>query len=808
MPTVFISYRQTSESERQRVRSFAERLREDVAEVILDQFFLDSHPGGPNDGWDKWSSDRALQTERVLIVGTKEWFECFDKKQPPGTGLGAACEADDLRLRIYEAAGVISDIRIVLFEQDNEAYVSPKLKRYHRFHADHDYPSIIRWLEDSESVVSTAPAGISGSLVTNIPNNLPRLQFFFGREEELLRIAEALSPEARGWGALIDGPGGIGKTALAIRAAELVPAGRFKRIIFLSSKERELTADGQKALTGYVLPSYLEMLNAVAREIDRPELTKSQEMERPDCILRVLRGSDILLVFDNLETLPELDRDQLFAFLNRLPRGCCSIVTSRRRADASALTVRLDRLDWSAVHDLLSEISRNNKRLAGSLESEWRILYDETGGNPLLLRWVTGQLGLGRCKTIGDAVERLRHPEAKNNPLEFIFGDLLDTFTKNETKVLASLTHFSSPIQVKFIAELSDINLNAAQGALSDLSSRALTIPDKEERSFVLVPMVADFLRRKRQNLVSATGDRLEACAYKLVIENGQENFECFQNLDEAWSFIAAALPLFIGGKNDRLQVVCNALGPFLDFTGRWDERLSLEKHAEKVAVSFGDFHFAGWRAYFSGWVYHLQGISSEVLVCADLAESHWHKSEASDRLMAFATRLRGLGHKLDGNYLEAISAFDEAIELWRIRDYYSSDVSIGLNDRAGVRLCMGDYNAAERDYREALRISTNVRSLEGIAACTGNLAEVALLQNRWAEAELLARTALSYSESIGGLELQAHDTHRLARALISQGKRADALPYARRAVDIYQILGLPNLANAKEVLFECGRDV
>ena len=70
-----------------------------------------------------------------------------------------------------------------------------------------------------------------------IPNNLPRLQFFFGRAEELKKIAEALSPDARGWGALIDGPGGIGKTALAIRAAEMVPAGRFQRIIFLSSKE-------------------------------------------------------------------------------------------------------------------------------------------------------------------------------------------------------------------------------------------------------------------------------------------------------------------------------------------------------------------------------------------------------------------------------------------------------------------------------------------------------------------------------------------------------------------------------------------
>src|SRR5262245_36116745 len=178
---------------------------------------------------------------------------------------------------------------------------------------------------------------------TSIPNNLPRLRYFFGREADLKKIAEALAEDARGWGALIDGPGGIGKTSLAIRAAELVPHGRFRRIIFLSSKERELTADGQRSLGTFVLPGYLEMLNAIARELDQPDLAKSAEAERSDAILRALRDADVLLVLDNLETLPERDRDQLFAFLNRLPRTCSAIVTSRRRADASAVAVRLDK---------------------------------------------------------------------------------------------------------------------------------------------------------------------------------------------------------------------------------------------------------------------------------------------------------------------------------------------------------------------------------------------------------------------------------------------------------------------------------
>src|SRR5205085_5750942 len=105
---------------------------------------------------------------------------------------------------------------------------------------------------------------------------------------------------------------------------------------------------------------------------------------------------------------------------------------------------------------------------------------------------------------------------------------LLETFYDNETKALAALTHFTGQIPLKFIAELAALNEPAAQGALSDLSSRALVLPDLEERNFALVPMVADFLRKKKPELVAETGGRLEERAYALIVENGYSNHEFF----------------------------------------------------------------------------------------------------------------------------------------------------------------------------------------------------------------------------------------------------------------------------------------
>src|SRR5689334_13321183 len=401
MSEVFLSYRQTDEAQRQRVRAFGERLRDAGITVVLDQFFLDDNPGGPNDGWDKWSSDCALNTEYVLIIGTKEWFDCFEKKQKPGTGLGAACEADDLRHRIYEAGGVIGSIRVVLFDDADAEHIPGKLKRYHRFHAERDFANIVRWLKESEVVTSDTPR-------TSIPHNLPSLQPFFGREEELKKIADALDPESRTWGALIDGPGGMGKTSLAVRAAYDALPEHFEKIVFVSLKSRELDDDGERDLSGFLISGLAELLNELARRLGQPDIAKAPEEQRPRLLLDALVGTGTLVILDNLESLLKLERDVVFNFVKRLPPGCKAILTSRRRIGSAAEELILEKLGDQAALDTLEELGERNPALAKSTKEERLILYRETGGNPLLLRWTAGQIGRGSCLTFTDAIAYLR----------------------------------------------------------------------------------------------------------------------------------------------------------------------------------------------------------------------------------------------------------------------------------------------------------------------------------------------------------------------------------------------------------------
>lgn len=646
------------------------------------------------------------------------------------------------------------------------------------------------------------PAAPASHAITT-PNNLPRLQSFFGRTEELKKIGDALSPKTRTWGALIDGPGGIGKTSLAVRAAEL-SGGLFQRIFFLTSKGRELTAEGEVKRTDFVLPGYLAMLNEIARLLKQPDLAKQPEGERARLLIAALAPAQALLILDNLESLAKDDQNRLFEFLSQLPPGCKAVVTSRRRTDVDARIIRLAKLDRDAALELIAELATDRPLLAKAGAEERSHLYEETGGNPLLLRWIAGQLGKGRCRTVAAALDFLRSAPPDNDPLEFIFGDLLETFAESETKALAALTYFTREVEVKLIAELAGLSKTAAEAALGDLSSRALVVPDEEEKNFALVPMVADFLRRKRPEAVAESGKRLERRAYALIVENGYREHDSFPVLDAAWPTVAPALPLFVSGPNDRLQTVCDALQLFLSFSGRWDERLSLSQQAETKAIASGDRENAGWRPYDAGWTHYLRGQGDEVLACASRAAQHWQRGQIDVRERALVSQLSGAGHELKADYPAAIRTYREAYELHRILAADSVDVVGSLNALAGAERLSGDYEAAERDYREALRLAHVIDFAEGVAFSICNLAGLALDRKDWDHAEAFAREALPLSDKVGRKELIAVTCCSLAKALVPLGKAVEALPHAQRAVDIFTCLGSPNLEDARATLAQC----
>ncbi|MBK8038991.1 MAG: tetratricopeptide repeat protein [Verrucomicrobiaceae bacterium] len=389
MPKVFISYRQIHDAERQRVRLFAEQLRYSGIEVVLDQFYLDAHPGGPPEKWPKWSSDHAIRTDHVIIIGTEAWFQCFDGTQSPGTGLGAACEADDLRQRLYDGANKNENIRVVLFDDSDAAHISFKLKGYHRFLAPRDISNIIRWLggtvptgapPSSSPIPSNLPGGYIGRLFLGREDFLDQLRVSLLRQTHATAITQA--PAATG----ISGLGGIGKTHAAVEYANR-HRGDYAALLFVSGESPEKLRASLAALCGVL---HLDAGGALP----------------PDEATRVTAAVDWLashrgwlLIVDNVDT--EEAAAALTGLLERLSTGHV-LITSRLHDWADQVeSLDLSVLSPDAATELLLQLTDKQRRKTADDAAQARLLADLLEGLPLALHQAAGYIREQRLTLAG-----------------------------------------------------------------------------------------------------------------------------------------------------------------------------------------------------------------------------------------------------------------------------------------------------------------------------------------------------------------------------------------------------------------------
>lgn len=637
-------------------------------------------------------------------------------------------------------------------------------------------------------------------------STLPSPREFFGRVDELAAIARFLQPNHTGWGVVLDGPGGIGKTSLALEAAHRAPAEYYPLKLFITAKKSRMDADGEHRLQDNRVDDYFTLLTEIGLALGRDEVQRTPPEQRVELIRHALASQRVLLVLDNLESFTHEERRRIYDLLEVLPSGCRAIVTSRRRDETSARILRLDKLDVTAAKQLLAALGKKNPAIAKLTEDEQQRLYAETGGNPLLLTWTATQLGRvkGRCHKVEEAVQRLIAAHKHNDPLEFVFGDLLDTFTDDETKVLAALAYFTEPARLAWLLPLAELSVTAALTALDDLRDRALLIEDETNDSWFLPPLAARFLRLRRPGAIASAGQRLENEAYTLAVQYGGDNNYPYIELEAVWSTIQAALPLLIAGDNNRLQKFCDAMYRFLDFTGRWNERLSLSLEAETKANATGDYKNAGWRSYDAGYVYGLQGAADAVLNCSERCQQYFHLAGSGAYQQAYAIRLRGIAYRLQKDYVAAIEACQHSVDLLRTQNPESVHVVRGIDALANIKKDARDLKGAEEDYREALRIAQKLDYREGIAYITGNLAELALDRQDWITAERLATEALKLIKGVGRLQIIADNHHTLAQALLRQKRANEALPHTREAVAIFTQLHSCDLAKAETTLAEC----
>jgi hypothetical protein len=172
-------------------------------------------------------------------------------------------------------------------------------------------------------------------------------------------------------------------------------------------------------------------------------------------VLDALKPERALLLLDNLETLPDIDQDHLFNFVGRLPRGCKAIVTTRLRPEGDGRLIELGKLNKAAAFAYLDQLAIDRPLLKKASRDHRTSLYEETGGNPLLIRWVVGQLGRRNCPTVTKSIDYLKSAPPENSPLEFILGDLVQDLSQSERKAIMGLSGLPGAVDVRTLAQAS-----------------------------------------------------------------------------------------------------------------------------------------------------------------------------------------------------------------------------------------------------------------------------------------------------------------------------------------------------------------
>lgn len=241
----------------------------------------------------------------------------------------------------------------------------------------------LRGLEPDEPTPPREPTGSPPALALPVRP----YQHFFGRDAVRDEIMSVLRDPARRPIVAIDGLGGIGKTALAREVVErCANEGLFDTVVW-EPKSSEIGVQNSRSL------SWATLIAAIGRQLGAPDMQALPQAERETRLAAMLQARKVLLVLDNLETLGERQEQLTPKLLPMLTRSKC-LMTSRQRFKGDVYAVHLKGLDDESGAQLLryEATERGISRVAAAESADLREIVAVTGGSPLAMKLVLGQL--------------------------------------------------------------------------------------------------------------------------------------------------------------------------------------------------------------------------------------------------------------------------------------------------------------------------------------------------------------------------------------------------------------------------------
>lgn len=325
-----------------------------------------------------------------------------------------------------------------------------------------------------------------------VRHNLPQpiCPRFVGRNEELTRLRQLLSAGDRRWLVVVQGMGGVGKSALALEIAhrylrdhDSLPADeRFDAIVWCSAKGSELTSGGISPRE-HSDQTLNDIYSTIAITLDRPDILHAKPRDQYDLLRKALTQQRTLVVLDNLESVTD---NRVSLFLRDLPSPTEAIVTTRHRIDFGH-SIELSVLNEEEALSLID-----------CLASEYGLSMDDAGkqrlvaltnGIPLAIVWSLSLLRLGfTLRQLEDALSGTRQSDLQS----FCVQQAVAVISRPSRQVLFALAVFGRDASREAIAYAANVTQSEADEAISELQRLALVRCESDRLS--ILPLLAGYI--------------------------------------------------------------------------------------------------------------------------------------------------------------------------------------------------------------------------------------------------------------------------------------------------------------------------
>lgn len=299
----------------------------------------------------------------------------------------------------------------------------------------------------------------------------------FGVTEKLAEIQALIESHTDAWLLALEGSGGLGKTSLAdALARQLAGSTRFDEIGWVSARRRLFHLSGEiDTLNTRPDLTMVELVDVLIEQFDLNGLAHASDAEKLLGIKDFLKSRPCLVFIDNLETAA--DYSMLVLQLTGLAHPSKFLITTRYSLqDISGVYIMP--LKQLACDDALALIryeakTRGLSELSDAPESELEPIYTVTGGNPLAIKLIVGQI-----HSLSLSVVLSRFSAVKGKPVEelldFLYAAAWQALDSNHRRVLQAMVLVVDAGRLEQIAAASELSEDEAAACLHRLTGLSL----------------------------------------------------------------------------------------------------------------------------------------------------------------------------------------------------------------------------------------------------------------------------------------------------------------------------------------------